>query len=47
MTPATADAATVSDDARYIDASGLPLRPGKLRAWVVLKATSAAPPPLF
>src|SRR5690606_7847993 len=45
--PSTADAATVAAEARYIDAFGLPLRPGKLRAWVEIIASPAAIAPMF
>ena len=47
ISPAMADAATVAADARYIGASALPLRPGKLRACVEIIASPAAIAPML
>src|SRR3989338_1832662 len=45
--PATAAAATLNAEARYIFASGLPLRPGKFRAWVEIIASLAVIAPML
>ena len=47
MQPFSAEAATVEAEERYIIASGLPFRPGKLRACVETMASVLLMAPMF